>query len=1084
MTPRPTPAFPLFRGHRRILPLSLLLLASGVGCYRATGEARPTTVAEQIPATGGDRVAGMKATAGPGDYYLGNDYIQMAVDGAPYGSAKGQFGAPSGGSILDIGGVALDTAYKRVSLPTDNVERLGPVVNQDPDLPLVFDHYSTVNTPDVVTLTMTGYLLDPSHKLAGASWDSNGKVLNVAVKHTITLASKQTYFTLDTTVSNGGAASLPIQSIGDYLHQRGGGFRFVIPANEDFNGHPLNSWGLDLPGTDFTQPLTTSVCAPMVALQGVEPSSGDLDAHQSLGILPVKVSMTNLEGNADQVLVASDPQSTLSESRPVFPSKLVVGSIPVPGGAALNPGTFLEYRRRIYQAAGASAYFSGTYNLATYNYPVEAEYVFQQMGVGRSTLRGVPVGPVLFQLSGTADQRGYVPSELRFERYVGPQPPAGSSPATDTDPSHWSLEVLVAPEAGELPVFSPPSNLVLLPAVPYTVGGNDYRPYRVVVKSRDFQTTYTELDMSPATGGVPTTKLLVPTPGTAQLIQSPLAPETSSLGAPATGTVFTLASMNRTVSVRGEGDVNSTSFTPARVVLQGLNVSGVPDASLDPHARRIRTLGGVFNPITGTKSLINSVPGQFMFMAGDEAFGSAMLSGRSAFPMLMAPGTYNIFATRGPLMPLTTFKFTADTGLPSSGFVLPLRGSIPTTGWMSFDVPGPSEQTTGGMMPVEQLSSALSNGVDALARVEQDRYVDGPALAGSFRAEFNTSGDAATDASRLHVIGNRPLVLSGRTSDLAEGTFTTLFTPPPSHGLPFGGALPSEAWTAADFINLGGGGFVIANRPCGPNGIFTSHPVAAGIALGTGANSWWIATDANSGGRQSGEFNAIELLRGEGCNPSDPSAWFAEFKNVRADWFNLLNLQTPDRFTIGLGLSSGFYSLDTPVGLARTYLKADEASIAQTNLGPIASALQSGAAVASTGPLVDVAIGSQGPGGLVTGTNPSVTLTANLWFATWIPVDEIRVVVNGSVVQTLHLSDFTQDTTDARHWSASINVPISTFTGGKDGWVVVEAGVPLSTTGAYQPGTPWNRVMKGIYPVAVTNPIFVDVDGGGYTAPL
>jgi hypothetical protein len=49
--------------------------------------------------------------------------------------------------------------------------------------------------------------------------------------------------------------------------------------------------------------------------------------------------------------------------------------------------------------------------------------------------------------------------------------------------------------------------------------------------------------------------------------------------------------------------------------------------------------------------------------------------------------------------------------------------------------------------------------------------------------------------------------------------------------------------------------------------------------------------------------------------------------------------------------------------------------------------------------------------------------------------------------------------------------------------VVVEAGVPLATTGIYAAGTPWNLTMRGIYPIAVTNPIFVDVIGKGYTPP-
>jgi len=41
----------------------------------------------------------------------------------------------------------------------------------------------------------------------------------------------------------------------------------------------------------------------------------------------------------------------------------------------------------------------------------------------------------------------------------------------------------------------------------------------------------------------------------------------------------------------------------------------------------------------------------------------------------------------------------------------------------------------------------------------------------------------------------------------------------------------------------------------------------------------------------------------------------------------------------------------------------------------------------------------------------------------------------------------------------------------------------LSTTGAYAPGSPWNLIMRGIYPIAVTNPIFVYVKGDKYTLP-
>jgi hypothetical protein len=69
---------------------------------------------------------------------------------------------------------------------------------------------------------------------------------------------------------------------------------------------------------------------------------------------------------------------------------------------------------------------------------------------------------------------------------------------------------------------------------------------------------------------------------------------------------------------------------------------------------------------------------------------------------------------------------------------------------------------------------------------------------------------------------------------------------------------------------------------------------------------------------------------------------------------------------------------------------------------------------------------------------------------------------------------------DVRLRTISLTVPMPT---GKDAWLVVEAGVSRTQTGPYMAGTPWSKIMKGIYPIAITNPIFVDVNGGGYTPP-
>ena len=239
-------------------------------------------------------------------------------------------------------------------------------------------------------------------------------------------------------------------------------------------------------------------------------------------------------------------------------------------------------------------------------------------------------------------------------------------------------------------------------------------------------------------------------------------------------------------------------------------------------------------------------------------------------------------------------------------------------------------------------------------------------------------------------------------------------------------------------------------------------------------------------GLANGNFDAVELLRGEGLASLGASAWFDEFHKVRTAWFGLLNYQSPTFFTKALGLSSAQYSLDTPVGLARTYLKAQPVN--EKDLSGVLAALKSGAAVASTGPLLDVSIGTAGPGGLVPGPVESVTLVVNLWKPTWMPVDELRVFVNGNpvaVVANPTTTLLTQSGTDARKYSGTITLTQAQLQppAGKDCWVVVQAGVADGQTGAYQVGTPWNAIMRGIYPLAVTNPIFVNVTGGAYKPP-
>jgi hypothetical protein len=396
----------------------------------------------------------------------------------------------------------------------------------------------------------------------------------------------------------------------------------------------------------------------------------------------------------------------------------------------------------------------------------------------------------------------------------------------------------------------------------------------------------------------------------------------------------------------------------------------------------------------------------------------------------------------------------------------------------------------------------MANGVQVVGHTEQDLLVNGPLLWLNFRTEYGSPDltlyqiPASLSAMTRPVseqFGQDPFVVAGRTSTLASyGTAAALFTPLPSNA-PMGGAMPSGGWTLADFLAQAQGQFNVVLRPRGPAGLFTQQAAPTGPAppaWNTALNAWWGPWSQLSGplsaGMTNGRFDALELLRGESLDPANPTPWFQEFLQVRSDWFGLLNYQSPASFTKAVGLSSASFSLDTPVGLARTYLKASP--VIENDLSTVQAALQSGAAVASTGPFLDVSIGAAGPGGTVPGPLEGVSLVVNLWKTDWMPVEELRVIVNGTQVvdPAINLGALIQSSADPRLFSGSFTLTQAQLqtSAGKDAWVVVEAGVPLTTTGIYAVGTPWNLTMRGIYPIAVTNPIFVNVTGGSYKPPM
>ncbi|MES1208342.1 MAG: hypothetical protein ABUS79_20590, partial [Pseudomonadota bacterium] len=128
--------------------------------------------------------------------------------------------------------------------------------------------------------------------------------------------------------------------------------------------------------------------------------------------------------------------------------------------------------------------------------------------------------------------------------------------------------------------------------------------------------------------------------------------------------------------------------------------------------------------------------------------------------------------------------------------------------------------------------------------------------------------------------------------------------------------------------------------------------------------------------------------------------------------------------------------------------------------------------------------------------------------APWIPVDEVRIFVNGNLVQRepVHQPNLWDPFgTEPFEYMHNQFFTLATLLPARgDAWVVVEAGLAQDTPpdtdsdglpdlpDAGVPGRPdrltdrrfdLQAVAPGVWPTAFTNPFLIDVDGGGWMAP-
>ena len=423
--------------------------------------------------------------------------------------------------------------------------------------------------------------------------------------------------------------------------------------------------------------------------------------------------------------------------------------------------------------------------------------------------------------------------------------------------------------------------------------------------------------------------------------------------------------------------------------------------------------------------------------------------------VLLEPGRYRLVATRG--VRDTVHEREVEVGVGQSTVGFELERAVPTPGWHTADLHVHTGHSGDAFTPdVPRMHSLAASGLELAVTSEHNHIHDAAPLARAVLGDHPVEVVAGIEAR----LGPR-----GDSAGHVNAFPLDPDTPPhaeTSHEL----ARLVADWHARQHVDPHDAGLVLQlNHPRGiqmqpdelpypkAHAVFTERGFDPDQPLDTEPNAWLLAEHS---GLRAADLDAMEVL--------NRFSW-PLYLQVRRDWFALLDGGLP---VTGTGNSDSHGLAVEQLGVPVNLVQADPGDLAA-----VVEALQAGKVSVSTGPIVELEVSGTGPGGTVTGGVHEVV--ARVRAAPWVPVRELRLVVDGEVVELTDLDD-----TGVQRGELVVQVALD-----GDGWILAEAGWPLTDDRPTSPevGGLYGDVAPGYVPIGFTNPVLVDADDDGAWEP-
>lgn len=409
--------------------------------------------------------------------------------------------------------------------------------------------------------------------------------------------------------------------------------------------------------------------------------------------------------------------------------------------------------------------------------------------------------------------------------------------------------------------------------------------------------------------------------------------------------------------------------------------------------------------------------------------------------LLLPAGTYLAVASRGPEYGIDQKVIEVFTDREQE-VQFRVDRVLEKTGLLSLDPHLHTQFSDGTVRVPERLRSLVAEGVDLAVATDHNDIVDYAAALRELRLDPYLavwSGEEVTPRdSYVHF---------------------NAFAMPRREDLEDGGAFPAPLATGPLAPLLA------AVRRRFPRAILQlNHPRSGNLGLFNNAR-----LDADSAALADPgfdlSFDLIEVMNG--------AAFFGGNEEAIKDWLHLL-----DRgYRFGITGSSDSHGIaGGEPGYSRTYVPWTGGPGAAPDWSALAAALKSGRAFVSNGPLVELTVnGRYIPGDTFTAKDGKVDVAMRVRAAPWVGLGELRLIVNGR--RTMVLPTAGGDGTPA-----VLNREVS-FKLDRDSYLAVEVLGWSSLFPVVQQRSRSGSYRDAALPYALTNPVFVDVDGNGRFDP-